>query len=98
MLGSVVYDAALNAVDSITTADWRGGGAALSPDGTLVYVSTTYGYAKIRLSDGVILEQVKLGTTPGRMIVTPDGNRLIMVATRPGNSNGQLAIIVVDLR
>jgi hypothetical protein len=50
------------------------------------------------VSDGKILEQVKLGTTPGRMIVTPAGSRLIMVATRPGNSDGELAIILVDLR
>ena len=82
----------------MATQDWRGGAAALSPDGSAVYLATSYGYEKIRLSDGRILEQVKLGTTPRLMTVSPDGSRLIVVASRPGNSNGELAIIFVDLR
>ena len=96
MLGDVVYDAALNVVDTVATMDWQDGEGALSPDGQAVYLATHYGYEKVRLSDGALLEQVKLGTKPQVLIASPDGKWLLAVGMRPGG--GELAVMFIDVR
>ena len=95
MLGSTVYDASLDSVASVRTQDWKeedGSSfpAALSADGTAAYLTTHYGYEKVRLADGFLLEQVKLGMRPRHLIATADGTRLIAV--------GESAVMVIDLR
>jgi hypothetical protein len=81
LMGATVYDAALDSVAHAPPWDWAGNFAvALSPDGGAVYQSTSYGYHKIRLSDGKLLEQVKLPTPIRFLIATADGARVIAIS------------------
>jgi hypothetical protein len=87
--------AALDSVANVITQDWsneyaNAAAAALSPDGLSVYLSTRYGYQKVRLSDGFLLEQVKLEMTPLYLFAVADGSRLIAV--------GESSVMVIDLR
>lgn len=98
LMGSVVFDAALDSVAAVRgTQDWLAGGAALSADGTAVYLATKYGYTKMRLSDWTVLEQGKLPIPPVRLIAVPDGSRLIAVGVEwtPRRRSG---VMIVDLR
>jgi hypothetical protein len=97
MLGSFVYDASLTRIAIVRTQDWKedeyGGGsppAAISADGTTVFLATNYGYEWVRLSDGFVLEQVRLEMRPRHLIPTRDGTKLIAV--------GESAVKLVDLR
>jgi hypothetical protein len=95
MLGSYVYNASLARIAIVRTQDWKedeGGSpaAAISADGTTVYLATNYGYEQVRLSDGFLLEQVRLEMRPRHLIATRDGTRLIAV--------GESAVKLVDLR
>lgn len=78
-MGNTVYGAALDSITTIATQDWSSGPIALSPDGQFVYLSTLYGYQKVRLSDGGVLEQVKLSETPHYLFTMADGRRVIAV-------------------
>ena len=101
MLSSTVFNAALDSVTTVSTRDWKENYqlvAALSADGTAVYTSTFYGYQKVRLSDGFVLEQVRLGTTPLLLAPLPDGSRLIAVGGLPGSNKGDWAVMLIDLR
>ena len=95
MMGNTIYGAALDSVANVITQDWsneyaNAAAAALSPDGLSVYLSTRYGYQKVRLSDGFLLEQVKLEMTPLYLFAVADGSRLIAV--------GESSVMVIDLR
>lgn len=93
MMGNTVYDAALDSVTTVATQDWdyvSAAAIALSPDGQVVYLATRYGYQKVRLSDGFLLEQVKLGVTPLYLFAVTDGSRLIAVS--------ESSVMVIDLR
>jgi len=95
MMGNTIYGAALDSVANVITQDWsneyaNAAAAALSPDGLSVYLSTRYGYQKLRLSDGFLLEQVKLEMTPLYLFAVADGSRLIAV--------GESSVMVIDLR
>jgi len=85
-----VFNAALDSLGHVPMRDWAYPNAvALTPDGEAVYQATNYGYQKIRVSDGLLLEQVKLPAKP-LFLIAPDGNRLIAVA--------ESAVMIVDLR
>jgi hypothetical protein len=95
MMRNTVFDAALDSVAAVTTQDWMYDfwsqtAAALSPDGRSVYLATRYGYEKVRLSDGFIIEQVKLKEMPIYLFAVADGSKLIAV--------GESSVMVVDLR
>jgi hypothetical protein len=91
LMGATVYDASLDSVAQVPSWDWSDPyGIALSPDGEALYQTTQYGYQKIRLSDGLLLEQVKLATKARFLIALPDGSRLIAV--------GESTVMIVDLR
>lgn len=101
MLGDAVFDAALDSVAVVTSRDWYPGvqrSAALSADGTAAYLATWYGYEKRRLSDGALLEQVKLGAGSNFLVAAPDGNKLIVLGALPGTTSGEFALRIVDLR
>ncbi len=56
--------------------------AGISPDGSAAYVPTWYGYDKIALPSGAVLERARIQAlgqvTARRITVFPDGNRLFM--------------------
>jgi hypothetical protein len=52
----------------------------------------------VRISDGRLLEQVKLGTMPGELVASPDGNTLVAVSYLPGTITGEFAVMIIDLR
>jgi len=52
-------------------------GTTLSPDAGLAYVAICGGYLKIRLSDGSVLERVRLPRWSRKFAITPDGSMLI---------------------
>ena len=94
MMGETVFGAAFDSVTTVATQDWTyygGAGAfALSNDGQFVYLATLYGYQKVRLSDGLVLEQVKLKEMPLYMFAVADGSKLIAV--------GASSVMVIELR
>lgn len=101
MLGPTVFNAAFDSVASVSTRDWNENyqlAAALSADGTAVYTATFYGYQKVRLSDGYVLEQVRLEMIPFRLASLADGSRLIAVGGLPGSNKGDWAVMIIDLR
>ena len=89
MMGNTVYGAAFDSVTTVVTQDWNGA-MALSPDGQSVYLATLYGYEKVRVSDGAVLEQVRLTELPLYLFAVADGSKLIAV--------GASSVMVVDLR
>ena len=91
LIGTTVHNAALDSVAYVRTWDWSDPWAyALSPDGEALYQTTAYGYQKVRVSDGLLLEQVKLPSKARYLIAIPDGSRLIAV--------GHSAVMIVSLR
>jgi hypothetical protein len=93
MMANTVFGTTMDSLATVSTQDWGGdgpGGGELSADGLSVYTPTLYGYQKVRVSDGLLLEQVKLGMTPVRLLATGDGGRLIVV--------GESVVKVVDVR
>ena len=93
MMANTVFGTTMDSLATVSTQDWGGdgpGGGELSADGLSVYTPTLYGYQKVRVSDGFLLEQVKLGMTPLRLFATVDGSRLVVV--------GESVVKVVDVR
>jgi hypothetical protein len=94
MMGSTVFGAAFDSVTTVATDDWgseRNSGAfALSPDGQFVYLSTLYGYQKVRLSDGQVIEEVRMPNQPTYLFAASDGTKLIAVTEK--------SVMTVDLR
>ena len=90
MMANTVFGAALDSITTVATQDWSGGSQALSPDGQFVYLSTLYGYQKVRLSDGGVREQVRLPNQPLYLFAVADGTKLIAVT--------ESSVRVIDLR
>lgn len=76
-IGNVLLDGSLNLL--ATVGSWNAG---ISPDGSVAYAPTSYGYDKIALPSGAVLERVRIPAsevaTAQRITVFPDGNRLFM--------------------
>lgn len=99
MLGDRLFSATFAEIDSIGTQDWVGQFAsALSVDGESAYLSTQYGYKKIRLSDEFVLEQVKLEMIPFQFLLLPTGNTLLAIGHLPGTNKSEYCVMVIDLR
>ena len=102
LLRGTVLNSAFDSVTTLATRDWKedyGLVAALSPDASVAYTGTFYGYQKVRVSDGFVLEQVNLGWfAPQFLYALPDGSRLIVVGMLPGTNKGDWAVMIVDLR
>lgn len=76
-VGNVLLDGSLNLLATV-----GGFNAGISPDGSVAYSPTWYGYDKIALPSGTVLERVRIQAlgqvTAQRITVFPDGNRLFM--------------------
>lgn len=77
-VGNVLLDGSLNLLATLGNEF----NAGISPDGSVAYVPTSYGYDKIALPSGAVLERVRIQAsdvaTAQRITVFPDGNRLFM--------------------
>jgi len=77
-VGNVLLDGSLNV---LATVGYKFD-AGISPDGSAAYVPTWYGYDKIALPSGAVLERARIQAlgqvTARRITVFPDGNRLFM--------------------
>ncbi|HEY6157248.1 MAG TPA: hypothetical protein VIV88_07315 [Gemmatimonadales bacterium] len=77
-VGNVLLDGSLN----LLATEGNEFNAGISPDGSVAYAPTWYGYDKIALPSGAVLERVRIqaldGVTAQRITVFPDGNRLFM--------------------
>src|SRR6185503_18355910 len=98
IFGNKVFNGDFTERDSLAAQDWAGFASALSIDGETALLATWFGYQKVRISDGFILEQVKLGTQPWRFLMLPDGNTLIVVGSLPGTNKGEHSLMVIDIR
>ena len=90
LLANSVYRNDLSLAAQLSPSDFSYGPTALSSDGTTAYLGTTFGYDKVRVSDGAVLERVVLPATPNRFLLLPDSQTLIAV--------GGGAVMAVDLR
>ncbi len=98
LFGNKVLESDFTGTDTLAVQDWIGGFAsALSPDGQTAYLATGYGYWKVRISDGYILEQVKL-SQPLQLLLLPGGETLIAIAFLPGTNKGEYCLTVIDVR
>ena len=96
LVAATLLDSALNVLATVTPAS----GGGLSPDGSVAYVSTLYGYNKLALPSGALIERVRLTGIVGssRITVLPDGKRLFLWDDANGTySFGTNHATVVDL-
>jgi hypothetical protein len=91
LVHAVLMDGALNVLATVLPSD--PGPGVIAPDGSAAYYPTFYGYQKIRLPDGAVLERVRIRPTGARLTVLPDGRRLVI-----SGDQGFARITVVDLR
>jgi hypothetical protein len=81
LVGNLVLDGALNTLATLSPPIPTRG--AIAPDGSAAYYPTEYGYVKLRLPDGAILERVRIPIRATRVTALPDGDRLV-IWTDPG--------------
>jgi hypothetical protein len=99
VFGNKLFSGNFTQLDSLAAPDWVGEFAkALSIDGETAYLATWYGYEKVRVSDGFMLEQVNLGTQPWQLLMLPTGNTLIALGGLPGTNKGEYSLILIDIR
>jgi len=86
LIGGTVYSTSLSAIDTVFKPSLIGlwPVATISPDGLYLYVGDPgvpglpgFGYSKVRVTDGTVIERVKLPSPAKRLMVLPDGHTLI---------------------
>jgi DNA-binding beta-propeller fold protein YncE len=92
-----LYDGNLNLLATLNPPGSGFFSTVISPDGGVAYFQTDYGYLKVHLPDGAVLEQVRLLAT-GAVSVLPDGNTLVARTDQPGFSSPTNRLFIVDLR
>jgi len=97
LVGSSLVDGSLNLLATVGNSS-----AGMSPDGSIAYVAAWYGYDKIALPSGALLERVRIpmpgAVTAQRITVFPEGTRLFMWDDANGTySFGTNHATVVDL-
>jgi len=91
LVHNLLFDGALNLLATVLPSD--PGPGTIAPDGSAAYYPTLYGYEKVRLPDGVVLERVRIPPNDARLTVLPDGLRLVL-----SGAGGFTRVTVVDLR
>jgi hypothetical protein len=89
-VGNWLLDGSLNLLATVGYKFYAG----ISPDGSVAFVPTWYGYDKIALPSGAVLERARIQVTAQRITVFPDGKRLFMW---DGGGFGTNHATVVDL-
>jgi hypothetical protein len=99
LIANAVLDASLQPVITFTHPDYQQGGATvLSPDGTVAYLAIYDGYLKLRVSDGAVLERVRLPRWSMAFAITPDGNTLVATSGTDQAFGSDERVLLVDLR
>jgi hypothetical protein len=98
LIGNQFFDGTLTSLGPVPASDAIGSQTALSPDGTFAYFLTGYGYQKVRVSDGVTVERVRLLELPLALKIAPDGSRLVLSAVDRHSPGVPDRIVVVDPR
>jgi hypothetical protein len=83
LVGSIVIDGLLNIVASLDPSLSDGG---IAPDGGSAYFPTSYGYLKVQLLDGTVLEKVRIPVSVTRVTALPDGRRVVLWSD-PGSTS-----------
>ena len=73
-----------------------GGSNTIAPDGLSVYLGKDFGYLKLRASDGVLVEDVRVGLSFERLFALPGGLWLAGIAGDP--TTGAPRLVLIDLR
>ncbi len=91
LVHNLLFDGSLNAVATVLPSD--SGPGTIAPDGSAAYYPTLYGYQKVRLPDGALLERVRIPPNDARLTALPDAQRLVVWGVQ-----GFTRVTVVDLR
>jgi hypothetical protein len=101
--GNLLLDSALNVIATVPnlTGPWPEAPMfpGMAPDGSAAYLPTTYGYDKVALPSGTVLERVRVywPFPITRATVFPEGNRLLLWSDLMHGMTGMYRAIVVDL-
>lgn len=101
--GNLLLDSALNVIATVPslTGPWPGVPMfpGMAPDGSVAYLPTTYGYDKVALPAGTVLERVRVywPFPLTRATVFPEGTRLLLWSDLQHGTSGMYRAIVVDL-
>jgi hypothetical protein len=72
-----------------------GTGQTISPDGTVLYFATRYGYVALDAVTGAVRERVGLPAAPAHLFVTPDGSRLVARTDRTPSDTPRVYIVAL---
>ena len=81
---------------AFTASYYLGGSNTIAPDGLSVYLGKDFGYLKLRASDGVLVEDVRVGLSFERLFALPGGLWLAGIAGDP--TTGAPRLVLIDLR
>ena len=102
--GNLLLDSALNVIATVPslTGPWPPVPMfpGIAPDGSVAYIPTTYGYDKVALPAGTVLERVRAYYWPyglTRATVFAEGTRLLLWSDLQHGMPGMYRAIVVDL-
>jgi hypothetical protein len=99
LVANALFDGSLQPVATFAQPDYQQGGATvLSPDGTVAYLAIYDGYLKVNVSDGAVLERVRLPRWSMAFAITPDGNTLIATSGTAQAFGADERVLLVDLR
>jgi hypothetical protein len=98
LVANVLLDGELSVIAVLPSpASVRG---AIAPDGSAAYYPTEYGYVRVRLPDGAVIERVRVPANATRVTALPDGDRVV-IWSDPGATSDLLTtnrVTVVDVR
>ena len=102
--GDLLLDSALNVVTTafILDGNEQPPGArlpGLAPDGSVAYLPRYYGYDKVALPAGTVVERVRIPSDLflSRATALPEGTRLLLSSDWPAGMTGMRQAILVDL-
>ncbi|HYU00404.1 MAG TPA: hypothetical protein VEK85_08500, partial [Gemmatimonadales bacterium] len=96
LIGESLFDGNLNLLRTFTSSYYLGGSNTIAPDGLSVYLGKDFGYLKLRASDGVLVEDVRVGLSFERLFALPGGLWLAGIAGDP--TTGAPRLVLIDLR
>src|SRR2546430_1432487 len=96
LIGESLFDSNLHLLRTFSSTYYLGGSNTIAPDGLSVYLGKDFGYVKMRASDGVLVEDVRVGLSFERLVALPGGQWLAGIAGDP--VTGAPRLVLIDLR